>query len=423
MQARAGVSQVLNRYTFASTLSHLRRCNTPIGRDGKIAKPRQLHNTHWGMVCPAETPEGQACGLVKNLALMSYISVGSYSAPIQEFLDEWGLETLEEYASAPSATKVFVNGVWVGIHRDANELSKHLVKLRRVADIKSEVSIVRDIREKELRLYTDAGRVCRPLFVVQEHDQRLAVTKADVDRLAATKEDDTITPASEDYYSWNHLLEEGKIELLDAEEEETVMIAMTPDDLAAARSAADAEDMRAKELERIQKETGGLSFDMAGRVKSSSFSHTFTHCEIHPSMILGICASIIPFPDHNQVRAVYFLACGLRLVEPETDAVFLGVRSSLLVTLINPQWESKRWVFTSPTTRSEWILWPTFCAFLSSSFIDEINSTDFFLSATTLKSLWPPPDRWSTSSSESCLPARTPSLPFSVIPDTTRKIP
>lgn len=50
MQARAGVSQVLNRYTFASTLSHLRRTNTPIGRDGKIAKPRQLHNTHWGMV-------------------------------------------------------------------------------------------------------------------------------------------------------------------------------------------------------------------------------------------------------------------------------------------------------------------------------------------------------------------------------------
>lgn len=49
MQARAGVSQVLNRYTFASTLSHLRRTNTPIGRDGKIAKPRQLHNTHWGM--------------------------------------------------------------------------------------------------------------------------------------------------------------------------------------------------------------------------------------------------------------------------------------------------------------------------------------------------------------------------------------
>lgn len=55
--ARAGVSQVLNRLTFASTLSHLRRLNSPVGRDGKLARPRQLHNTQWGMICPAETPE------------------------------------------------------------------------------------------------------------------------------------------------------------------------------------------------------------------------------------------------------------------------------------------------------------------------------------------------------------------------------
>eukprot|EP00953_Heterococcus_sp_UTEX-ZZ885_P026223 14181-Heterococcus_DN1.PRE.4 len=31
-----------------------------------------------------------------------------------------------------------------------------------------------------------------------------------------------------------------------------------------------------------------------------SYSKSYTLCEIHPSMILGICASIIPFPDHNQ---------------------------------------------------------------------------------------------------------------------------
>ena len=53
----SSLSQVLNRLTFASTLSHLRRLNSPIGRDGKLARPRQLHNTQWGMICPAETPE------------------------------------------------------------------------------------------------------------------------------------------------------------------------------------------------------------------------------------------------------------------------------------------------------------------------------------------------------------------------------
>lgn len=137
-EVRPGVSQVLNRLTYASTLSHLRRINSPIGREGKIAKPRQLHNSQWGMICPAETPEGQACGLVKNLALMTYISVGCASNPVLDFLQvgadvlesgqsgspalhidicqllpqEWATEDLEEISPAviPKATKIFVNG-------------------------------------------------------------------------------------------------------------------------------------------------------------------------------------------------------------------------------------------------------------------------------------------------------------------------
>ncbi|ORX36992.1 beta and beta-prime subunits of DNA dependent RNA-polymerase [Piromyces finnis] len=152
MQSRAGVSQVLNRYTFASTLSHLRRLNTPIGRDGKLAKPRQLHNTHWGMVCPAETPEGQACGLVKNLALMSYVSVGSSSAPIIEFLDEWTMENMEE------------------VH------VSHILEATKIS-----------YREKELRIYTDAGRICRPLFIVE--NQKLKLKKSHIAKIQEKKMD------------------------------------------------------------------------------------------------------------------------------------------------------------------------------------------------------------------------------------------
>lgn len=72
--SKAGVSAVLHRMSFGSTLSHLRRLNSPVGREGKLAKPRQLHNTHWGMICPAETPEGASCGLVKNMALTAHIA-------------------------------------------------------------------------------------------------------------------------------------------------------------------------------------------------------------------------------------------------------------------------------------------------------------------------------------------------------------
>lgn len=70
------MSQTLNRLTYSSTLSNLRRLKSPIDTTSKVTKPRLLHSTQWGMMCPAETPEGQSCGIVKNLALMCYISVG-----------------------------------------------------------------------------------------------------------------------------------------------------------------------------------------------------------------------------------------------------------------------------------------------------------------------------------------------------------
>ncbi|KIY69164.1 DNA-dependent RNA polymerase II second largest subunit [Cylindrobasidium torrendii FP15055 ss-10] len=285
MTTKAGVSQVLNRYTYASTLSHLRRCNTPLGREGKIAKPRQLHNTHWGMVCPAETPEGQACGLVKNLSLMACISVGSMSAPVIEFLEEWGLEGLEENAhSSVPCTKVFVNGVWMGVHRDPAKLVKDLKELRRHDDISPEVSVVRDIRERELRVYTDPGRVCRPLFIVENN--KLVLEKAQVGWIESGKDDE-----GQDF-KWDQLIQRGYVELLDAEEEETVMISMTSEDLE----------------EHIE----DTSHDASLRIKAPNKSgQIWTHCEIHPSMILGICASIIPFPDHNQSpRNTYQSAMG-----------------------------------------------------------------------------------------------------------------
>ncbi|OLL21764.1 DNA-directed RNA polymerase II subunit RPB2 [Neolecta irregularis DAH-3] len=304
-QAKVGVSQVLNRYTFASTLSHLRRTNTPIGRDGKIAKPRQLHNSHWGLVCPAETPEGQACGLVKNLALMSYISVGGPSAPLIEFLEEWGMESLEDYSpsSTPNTTKIFVNGVWLGVHRDAGSLVNTVRNLRRRVDISPEITIVRDIRERELRLFTDAGRVMRPLFIVDndEHSPRknfLMLQRQHVETINEHKDN----PEIPDHERWNFskLIENGIIEYIDAEEEETAMIAMTRKDLESWR--------KMKEGFQIEEE-----FDPASRVEPPPNPNIamYTHCEIHPSMILGVCASIIPFPDHNQSpRNTYQSAMG-----------------------------------------------------------------------------------------------------------------
>mmetsp|Transcript_19939 Transcript_19939/g.44049 ORF Transcript_19939/g.44049 Transcript_19939/m.44049 type:complete len:189 (+) Transcript_19939:1320-1886(+) len=121
---KTGVSQVLNRFTFASGLSHLRRLNTPIAKHGKLVKPRMLHNTHWGMVCPSETPEGQSTGLAKNLAMMAVVSKTKQVKRIHELLEGVGLFQLGEMDSPdqiPEYIKIFVNGNWIGCHEDTDK--------------------------------------------------------------------------------------------------------------------------------------------------------------------------------------------------------------------------------------------------------------------------------------------------------------
>jgi DNA-directed RNA polymerase II subunit RPB2 len=312
--AKAGVSQVLNRYTYASTLSHLRRTNTPVGRDGKLAKPRQLHNTHWGLVCPAETPEGQACGLVKNLSLMCYVSVGSESTPITDFMSQRNMELLEEYDPVinPNATKVFVNGVWVGVHSDPANLVKVVQQLRRNGTLSYEMSLIRDIRDREFKIFTDAGRVMRPLYVVEGDPQKpnrggLVLNKGHIQKLLDDKEIDTAGMNDEDSagarFGWRGLIQDGVIEYMDAEEEETAMIVMSPEDL----------DEHRDMMQGILPPEEGPGGDRHKRIKPkpNASVKSYTHCEIHPSMILGICASIIPFPDHNQSpRNTYQSAMG-----------------------------------------------------------------------------------------------------------------
>lgn len=188
---KTGVAQVLNRLTFMSSISHLRRLNTPIAKTGKLAKPRQLHNTHWGMICPAETPEGGGCGLVKNLALMAFVTVGSNTVQIQHILEDFGVEILspinQQSVGAGKCVKVFINGKWIGTHNNADDLVKSIKDLRRQMEIPKEVSIVRDIANKEVRFFCDPGRVQRPLFIVK--DRQIVLRKPHITMLQSRKED------------------------------------------------------------------------------------------------------------------------------------------------------------------------------------------------------------------------------------------
>ena len=268
---KTGVSQVLNRLTFASFLSHLRRVTTPLDKKGKQPKPRQLHNSHWGMVCPAETPEGGSCGLVKNLTLMAQISVGQRPSDHVQILYDYGVEPLQSdynYQNSKS-DKVFLNGQWIGNHNYPNSLLRDIRGMRRRNQIPKEYSIVRDIDKREIKIYTDAGRVQRAIFIIE--DNELLARKKHVQKILNNKD-------GQKEWDFEQLFINGLVELLDVEEEESAMIAMFTEDIDRNR--------------KTQK-------------------YNYTHCEIHPSMILGVCASIIPFPDHNQSpRNTYQSAMG-----------------------------------------------------------------------------------------------------------------
>jgi intein/homing endonuclease len=244
---KSGVAQQLNRLTFSSSLSHLRRLNTPLNREGKQAKPRQLHGTHYSYLCPAETPEGAACGLLKNFAITCHVSIGSETTFtflnkfFKEYLPEYVIET-RDMESDVFLYKIFLDGAW-NISVDEKTIKyivSKLKNLRRKLVIHYDTAISLDNDSKELHVFTGAGRCCRPLIIIENMDK-------------ITSEDKP----------WTEFLSEGIIEYIDVSEEEELMIAMN--------------------LENIKE-----------------FPDKYTHLEIHPSVMLGICASIIPFPDHNQ---------------------------------------------------------------------------------------------------------------------------
>ena len=312
---KAGVSQVLNRLTYAATLAHLRCLNTPLAREGKMAKPRQLHNTHWGYMCPAETPEGQACGLVKNLALMCYVSVGTPAGYVLELLEEFGTQSLEVVSPAdiPMATKVFVNGNWVGLHGSPEHLVDKLLLMRRqVMKTLYEISISRDIMEKEVRICTEAGRCCRPLFIVdpiESLDEGMHQRHEATRRKPRFQHEDAMA-LKRGEMRWTDLVERGLVEYVDTAEEETIMVAMEPEVLSSSKS-------------------------------------TYTHMEIHPSVVLGICASIIPFPDHNQSpRNTY-----QRYVSLFSFFVFSFLTFNFYFPVL---WASRRWAYTAPIFPCAW---------------------------------------------------------------------
>src|SRR5215472_140007 len=180
VRGRIGVTQLLDRTNFVSTLSHLRRLQSPLSRSQPNLEARDLHPTHYGRLCPDETPEGSNCGLVKNLALSSSISVGVEPREMVDRLRRMGVASIEEADKKLRTTggKVIVDGILAGYSKDPAALAGELREYRREGKLSSEVNVSFHPPETEggradLHVNCDAGRVRRPLIVVDGARPRL----------------------------------------------------------------------------------------------------------------------------------------------------------------------------------------------------------------------------------------------------------
>lgn len=243
--SKVGVSQLLNRLNYVSMVSSQRRIITPSDKNNKLIEPRHLHSSQMFVICPMETPEGQGCGLMKNMSLLTKISLDTSSEIIMDrlrllkvpFIWKMPLNQIQK------GDKVFVNGVWVSTVNNAESLMQKLKEFRREGKISRDVSIC--INKDGLRICTDEGRLLSPFFVVK---------------------DGKLPTIPDGPLIWDDLETNGMIEYLDPGEIETLYISSTPWNL----------------------------------------NQDHTHAFIHPAYLMGIAANTTPFPNHNQSPRVIY---------------------------------------------------------------------------------------------------------------------
>ncbi|WKA01928.1 hypothetical protein VitviT2T_020177 [Vitis vinifera] len=258
---RKGMSQVVARLSYIGSLGHMTKISPQFEKSRKVSGPRALQPSQWGMLCPCDTPEGEACGLVKNLALMTHVTTDEEESPLISLCYSLGVEDLEllsgEELHTPNSFLIIFNGLILGKHRRPQRFANALRKLRRAGKIGEFVSVFVNEKQHCVYIASDGGRVCRPVVIADKGKSRI--------------KEHHMKELIDGVRTFDDFLRDGLIEYLDVNEENNALIALYEAD--------------------AKPET--------------------THIEIEPFTILGVCAGLIPFPHHNQSpRNTYQCAMG-----------------------------------------------------------------------------------------------------------------
>ncbi|EKX73192.1 DNA-directed RNA polymerase III subunit, putative [Theileria equi strain WA] len=259
---RSGVSHVLSRLSYISCIGMMAKSNSQVEKGRKVSGPRALQPSQFGLICPCDTPEGESCGLVKNLSLMSHVTSDGDVDLLISLLYWLGVESFNSLTASdgfddPSNSTVLLNGILLGVHQNSKELIRNIISLRRRGIINPFVSVYENYHHRQVHVSSDGGRLCRPLIVVENGFPLL--TDSHINDLVSKK------------ISLDYLFQNGILEWIDVNEENNLLIVM----------------------------------------RESDITIETTHLEISPMSILGVVAGLIPFPNHNQSpRNTYQCAMG-----------------------------------------------------------------------------------------------------------------
>ncbi len=270
-----GLVQDLNRMSYLTYVSHVRRVNNPIDRSVKLVPPHRMLASQWGAVCPVESPDGPNIGLLKHLALLAEIVPrdGDLQAVRAALTSRGLLESLDAFDAASraggagalsrlgGACKVLMNDTWSAVTFDPPAVVAAVRALRRTGaeGVSRSTSVMWDIVARELHVHTDAGRVCRPLVRADP------ATRSAVASFSAA--------AIQSAPSWSALYEgaDAPLDRVDVEELRSTLVAMRPS------------------------------------IMACRTLDTFTHVELHPVSIFSAVTATYPMLHHN--NAAYNVLC------------------------------------------------------------------------------------------------------------------